>query len=48
MLMLGREINMPVDLIFPSPDPTDTHDYEEYVCNLVSQIQSAHELAREK
>jgi hypothetical protein len=48
MLMLGREINMPVDLIFPGPDPTDTDDYEEYVCELVSQIQSVHELAREK
>ena len=48
MLMLGREINMPVDLIFPGPEPAETVEYEKYVSDLVTQIQAAHEIAREK
>ncbi|KAK3084013.1 hypothetical protein FSP39_006719 [Pinctada imbricata] len=48
MLMLGRDVNMPVDLIFPGPEPSEKEDYEDYVNKLVVQIQSAHEIAREK
>ena len=48
MLMLGREINMPVDLRFPGPDAEDSEDHESYVNDLVSHIQEAHEIAREK
>jgi ribosomal protein L21E len=47
MLMLGREINVPVDLIFPGPQPEDS-DYDRYVSELVTQIQETHELARDK
>ena len=46
--MLGREINGPLDLIFPGPDPDETSCYEQYVTDLVKNIQAAHELAREK
>ena len=48
MLMLGREVSMPVDLVFPGPEPIDELDYENYITGLVKHIQSAHEIAREK
>ncbi|KAK3105395.1 hypothetical protein FSP39_024200 [Pinctada imbricata] len=48
MLMLGREVNMPVDLLFPGPENTDSENYEQYVSELVNHIQSTHEIAREK
>ena len=38
MLMLGREINGPLDLIFPGPDPDETSCYEQFVTNLLKQI----------
>ncbi|XP_062609930.1 uncharacterized protein LOC134271731 [Saccostrea cucullata] len=48
MLMLGREINSPLDLIFPGPEPSDKVYYEQYVTNLVRNVQATHDLAREK
>ncbi|XP_056022167.1 uncharacterized protein LOC130055032 [Ostrea edulis] len=47
MLMLGREVNTPVDLIFPGPQQEDT-DYDRYVSDVITQIQETHKLAREK
>jgi hypothetical protein len=46
--MLGREINDPVDLILPGPEPSDTTDYVQFVADLGNQIEAAHTLAREK
>ena len=46
--MLGWEINGPLDLNFPCPDPDETYSYEQYVIHLVKNIQAAHELARKK
>ena len=48
MLMLGREVTMPVDLVFPGPEPIDDLDYEDYLTKLVKHIQTAHEIARDK
>ena len=48
MLMLGREVTMPVDLVFPGPEPIDDLDYGDYLTKLVKHIQTAHEIARDK
>ena len=51
MLMLGREVNSPIDLIFPGPQSEEEEDddnYDRYVSNLVTQIQQTHELARDQ
>ena len=48
MLMLEREINMPVVLIFPGPEPASTVEYNKHVSDLITQIQAAHEIARKK
>ena len=48
MLMLGREINGPLDLIFPGPEPDETSSYEQYVTDVMKNIQVAHEIALEK
>ncbi|XP_052704608.1 uncharacterized protein LOC128180527 [Crassostrea angulata] len=48
MMMYGREVNMPADLVFQSP-ASDTTTYEaEYVCKLKESIIRAHEIARQK
>jgi hypothetical protein len=42
-------VNVPVDLIFPGPQPEDSdYDYDRYVTELVTHIQETHELARDK
>ena len=40
MLMLGREINGPLALIFPGPDPNETSSSEQYVTDLVKKYTS--------
>ena len=47
MLMLGREVNVPADLVFPSPEQ-EKQDVNEFVGQLVDHIQKAHEAARDK
>ena len=47
-LMLGREVNLPVDLIYGLP-PNSIHvDESEYVRNLRQRFETAHKHAREK
>ena len=48
MLMLGREVNQPIDLLFPTPTSASdtTPDMSGYVAELVIQSQLAHETAR--
>jgi transposase InsO family protein len=47
-LMLGREVYMPTDLVFPcTPDRIGEGDPEEYVDQLGKSIRSAHEIARQ-
>lgn len=47
MMMLGREINMPADLVFRPPGQENT-DENEYVRNLKKAMLQAHEIARQK
>ena len=44
MMMLGREVNQPVDLIFPSK-PTEV-SADRYVAELQTSMRKAHEVAR--
>lgn len=47
MMMLGREITLPVDLLLPSPTP-ETEGERIYVSDVRENLQVAHENAREK
>ena len=47
MMMVGREINMPADLVFRPPGQENT-DEEKYVRNLKKAMLQAHEIARQK
>lgn len=44
-LMLGREINLPAQLMFPHSSK-ESGDIDQYVSDLVKQVQVAHEVAR--
>lgn len=48
MMMYGREVNMPADLVFQPPASDTTTDEAEYVCKLKEAIIRAHEIARQK
>ena len=47
MLMLGREVNKPIDLVFPIPGDQSDESLDDFVAKLVANIQLAHETARE-
>ena len=47
MLMLGREINQPVDLMFRTPTEQEK-DLDEYTSQLRENILSAREVARDE
>ena len=44
--MLGQEVNIPADLLYPAPRHGDTMDLEAYVMDLERALQTAHETAR--
>lgn len=46
-LMLGREVNVPTDLVFRPPEPAKVVDHEDYVTRLQESIRTAHEVARD-
>ena len=46
-MMLGREINLPADLIFKPSREEKYEDEEEYVAKLRTKLRTAHEIARE-
>ena len=46
MMMLGREIDLPVDLIYPAPSTELPKSREEYVLDLQNRMYKVHELAR--
>ena len=48
-LMLGREVNLPIDLVFPlSSDESVEPDTEDYVKSLRQALVEAHSVARDK
>lgn len=47
MMMLGREIDLPVDLIYPPPPTKAKRPNDEYVIELQNRMKMVHEMARE-
>ena len=47
MMMLGREIGLPAELMFGSPGKTGHPDGDQYVGELQTAIEGAHRVARE-
>ena len=46
-LMLGREVNLPADLVFRPPDEQNDGDMDDYVFRLQQAIRTSHEIARD-
>ena len=46
-LMLGREVNLPADLVFPFPQQPNTNTLPEYVSELEQTLKQTHKMARE-
>ena len=46
MMMLGREIDLPVDLIYPAPPSEPKSSSEEYVLDLQNKMKKVHDIAR--
>ena len=46
MMMLGREIDLPVDLLYPPPPTENDLPSDEYVVRLQNHMKNVHELAR--
>ena len=46
MMMLGREVDLPVDLIYPAPESEPPASCNEYVLDLQNRMLKVHELAR--
>ena len=44
--MLGRKVNTPADLLYPTPRWGSPVDLEAYVVDLEKALQTAHETAR--
>ena len=48
MLMLGREVNLPIDVLYPKPANEDNHiTTSDYVTNMRTKMENCHALARE-
>lgn len=47
-MMLGREINLPSDLVFRSPETKNSENEEDYVTKLKEEIFRAHDIARRR
>jgi hypothetical protein len=49
MMMLGREVDLPIDLLFPPPEEiSSSQTPNDYVQSLIEKMNSLHGLAREK
>ena len=46
IVMVGHEIDLPVDLIYPSPSTELSKSREEYILDLQNRMYKVHELAR--
>jgi hypothetical protein len=47
MMMMGREIGLPAELMFGSPGNTGQPEWDQYVGELQTAIEEAHRVARE-
>ena len=47
MLMFGREVNLPIELLFPLPAPAEIPDVHAYVANLKLRLEECYTRARE-
>ena len=45
-LMLGREVNLPVDLLYPRPSTEDYPEVHEYVSTLRDRMEECYDIAR--
>ena len=46
MMMLGREIDLPIDLIYPAPPSKSRSSSEEYVFDLQNKMKKVHDFER--
>lgn len=46
MLMLGREVTMPVDLMFPCQEVQNDYNIEQYLLDFIEKMESVHNIAR--
>lgn len=46
-LMFGREVNLPIDLLYPLPKRNTTQDHSEYVRDLRGEMEECYAAARE-
>jgi hypothetical protein len=44
--MMGREVNLPVDIVFPPPQREPPESYPEYLHQLEERLTAAHESAK--
>ena len=45
-LMLGREVNLPIDILYPRPAPQELPEVHEYVLSLRNRMEECYDLAR--
>ena len=45
-LVLGREVNLPADLVFPFPQQPNTNNLPEYVSELEQTLKQTHKMVR--
>ena len=48
MMMLGRETELPIQVVVGTPETDDQLEPDNYVAKLQNRIQEAHDVAREK
>lgn len=47
MLMLGREVILPNQIVFPFPKPENQPDPDSYIAELRAKLEEVYHLARE-
>ena len=45
-LMFGREVHLPIDLLYPRPQAEEPKEVHEYASNLIDKMHSCYQLAR--
>ena len=47
MLMFGREVNIPSEILYPFPKPEEPEDIHEYVLELREKLENCYHMLRE-